>query len=268
MSETRPRTILASLRPFIPGQGQSSRCFRRGGGIRHSFARRKRDERQRLGRWSKSSSIAAPETVISLNPEDGSAMTAGCRSCASSSPASEGFRIGAGSLRARGCPIMGFCVRRRAGVMIQEPLSMAPDLIFNEVRGAIEAGIGFLRLGVRLQRRAGTQMQGAIRPKSRTLRFNRDMASDQPGPVFRERGINSRFDMRAKSQANVQILARDTQSHCLLSTAGGARRCAGADVPAHCFPNGQEERPSCRLRTIALALSQREDRDENSRNIP
>ena len=117
-------------------------------------------------------------------------------------------------------------VRCCAGVMIQEPLSMAPDLIFDEVRGAIKAGIGFLRLGIRLQRRAGTQMQGAIGPESRPLRFNRDMTSDQPGPVFRQCGIDSRFYMRAKSQAYVQILSRDTQSHSLLSAAGGACRCS------------------------------------------
>lgn len=97
-----------------------------------------------------------------------------------------------------------------AGVMIQEPLSMAPDLIFDEVRGAIKAGIGFLRFGIRLQRRAGTQMQGAISPESRPLRFNRDMTSDQPCPVFRQCGIYSRFYVRAKSQAYVQILSRDS----------------------------------------------------------
>jgi hypothetical protein len=36
--------------------------------------------------------------------------------------------------------------------MIQQPLSMAPDLIFDEIRGAIEAGIWLMRLGVGLQR--------------------------------------------------------------------------------------------------------------------
>jgi len=43
---------------------------------------------------------------------------------------------------------------RRAGMMIQLPLPMAPDLIFDEIRGAIKARIGLVRLRVRLDCRA------------------------------------------------------------------------------------------------------------------
>src|ERR1019366_3978990 len=75
-------------------------------------------------------------------------------------------------------------------------------------------------------------MQGAIGPESRSFRFDRDMTSDQPRPVFRQRGIDSRFNVRAKCRADVQILSRDTQSHCLLSDAGGAPAVvAGALLP-------------------------------------
>jgi hypothetical protein len=100
---------------------------------------------------------------------------------------------------------------------------MAPDLIFDEIRGAIKAGIGFMRLGVGLQRDAGHQMQGTIRPESRPFRFDRYMAGGRSSPVFRKGRIDSRLYVRAKSFADVQILARDAQSHCPFSVTGAAR---------------------------------------------
>src|SRR5580704_4751533 len=107
--------------------------------------------------------------------------------------------------------------------MIQKPLSMAPDLIFDEIRGAIEAGVGLMRLGVGLQRDAGHQVQGTIGPESRPFRLNRYMVGGRSSPVLRQGGIDSRLDVRTKSFAYVQILARDAQSHCPFSVTGAAR---------------------------------------------
>jgi hypothetical protein len=44
--------------------------------------------------------------------------------------------------------------RRRGHVMVKQALSVAPNLIFDEIGGAIEAGIRFVRPRVRLHRRA------------------------------------------------------------------------------------------------------------------
>src|ERR1700730_15226993 len=112
--------------------------------------------------------------------------------------------------------------------MIQETLSIAPDLIFDEVRGVIEAGVGLMRLGVGLQRDAGHQVQGTIGPESRPFRFNRYVPGGRSSPVFRHGGIDSRLDVRAKSFANVQILARDAQTHCPFSFTGAPAISAGA----------------------------------------
>jgi hypothetical protein len=90
--------------------------------------------------------------------------------------------------------------------MIHEPLSMAPDLIFDQIRGAIEAGIGLVRLCVCLQRRAGHQVQGAIGPESRSFWFNRYMAGGLSSPIFRQGGVDSRRDVGAKSLADFKIL--------------------------------------------------------------
>jgi len=99
----------------------------------------------------------------------------------------------------------------------------AVGLTIDEIRGAIEAGVGLMRLGVGLQRDAGHQVQGTIGPESRPFRFNRYMAGGRSSPVFRQGGIDSRLDVRPKSFADVQILARDAQSHCPFSVTGAAR---------------------------------------------
>ncbi len=61
---------------------------------------------------------------------------------------------------------------------------MAADLVFDEIRSVIEAGIGVMCLCVCLQRGARCQVQGTIGPETVSFRFNRYMARGRSRPVF------------------------------------------------------------------------------------